>query len=157
MIFSLFLSQNHHSQRIHHSGNINSFGAPRCTLKAGGTEPVGIDSKGFFFQTQQCISNDLVGTNLHGKGNWTSSRTIPTLVAGKKVLSTDQLHLLRKFIMNLLSRQLYLHLPSPYPPHPHPLLSEPEALLSRRPPVEREINRPPLNPLPLDGGGGGWG
>jgi hypothetical protein len=48
--------------------------------------------------------------------------------------------------MNLLSCQLYLHLPSPYPPHPHPL-----------PPVEREINRPPLNPLPLDGGGGGRG
>ena len=30
------------------------------------------------------------------------------------------------------------------PPHPSPLLSEPEALLSRRPPVEREKNEGPL-------------
>jgi len=41
-----------------------------------------------------------------------------------------------------------------FPPHPIPLLSEPEALLSRRPPGEREIYRGiNLNPLPLDGGG----
>ena len=143
MILPLLLPQNDHPQGIHYPGNINPFRAPRCALKAGGTEPKGIDSKHLLFQTEKCIPNGLVWADLHCKGNRTPRRTISALIAGKEVLSADQFHLLRKFVVNLLPRQLYLHLPSPYP---HPL-----------PPVEREINRPPVNPLPLDGGGGGWG
>jgi len=118
MVLPLFLPQHYHSQCIHHPGNIYSFRAPRCALKARGTEPKGIHLKRLFFQTKERISNDLVWSDFHGKGNWTSRRTISTLITGEEVLSTYQFHLLCKFIVNLLPRQFNFHCPSPTPsPH----------------------------------------
>jgi hypothetical protein len=82
-------------------------------LKAGGAEPEGIHAKGLLLQAQKGLPNDFVGTDLHGEGNRTSSRTVATLVTGKQVLPADQLNLLRKFIVNSMSRQFDFHYGSP--------------------------------------------
>ena len=109
MVLSFLLPQDHHPQCVHHPGDIDSLGASRCALETGGAEPEGIHSKRFLFQPQKGISNDLVRPHLHGKGDRTPCRAIPTLVAGKEILSADQLNLLRKFVMNLLSCQFNFH------------------------------------------------
>jgi hypothetical protein len=113
MILSLLLPQHNHPQGIHHPGNIDPFGASRGTLEAGSAEPEGIDSKRLFLQTQKGITNDLVGTNFHGKGNRTPGRTIPALITGKEILSADKFDLFRELVMNPLARQLNLHLLTP--------------------------------------------
>jgi len=109
MILPLLLSQHHHPQGIHHPGDIDPLGAPRGALEAGSTEPERIHSKGLLFQTQKRISDDLMGANLHGKGNRASCRAVPTLVTGEEALAANQLHFLRKFVMNFLPRQFNLH------------------------------------------------
>jgi len=110
VVFPLFLSQDHHSQRIHHPGDIDSFGAPGGTLKAGGAKPERIDSEGLLFQPEQGISNHLVGTHLHGEGHRTSRGAISALIAGEQILPADQFHFLGKFIVYSLSGQFDFHL-----------------------------------------------
>jgi hypothetical protein len=113
MIFPLLLPQYHRPQGIHHPGNIDPFGTSRRALKTRSTEPKGIDSEDLFFQTQKGISNGLVWPDFHGKGNWTTRCTIPTLIAGEEVLPANQFHFLRKFVVNLLPSEFNLHHPSP--------------------------------------------
>src|SRR4030042_3431290 len=113
MIFPLLLPQHHCSQGIHHPSDIDPLRTSRRALKTGSTEPKGIDSEYLFFQAQKGVSNGLVWAYFHGKGNWTTRRTISALIAAEEVLPADQFHFLRKFVVNLLPCQFNLHRPSP--------------------------------------------
>jgi hypothetical protein len=102
-------------------------------LEAGGTNPKGIGFQHFFLQAEKAKSDNLVGAQIHGKGNGTPGSTIPALIAGKKVLPADLLHLLRKLVMDLLTRNFNLHIA--------PLISTASGLNGLFPPIEILLSR----------------
>jgi hypothetical protein len=113
MVFPLLLPQDHHPEGIHHPGDIDPLGTPRRALKTGGAEPERIHVKDLLLQPEQGISNDGMGPHLHGKGHRAPGCAIPALVAGEEILPADQFDLLRKFVVDLVSRQLDFHGSSP--------------------------------------------
>jgi hypothetical protein len=80
--FSLHLPEN-----IHYLGDLNFIRTTGGAGFTGSADPNGAGRKNFILLEKQYRPNNLMGKKIHGKGDWTPSRTLIALIAGKDLLT----------------------------------------------------------------------